>query len=211
MKATSYILYIIMFPNYKVYVGYTSRSLEERKKKHYESAKHEKINRTPIMNAIKKYNNQEVWHVIDTFSSLEEVHSAEIECIKILNSTDSNIGYNLSLGGDGVRHTALTKAKIGIGVRSVNKRRFSKKENIVKQSKALTKYWSSEKVREEASRKKGGKPFIVIDTNSGEILGEWQIQRLCAKDLGVSPGFINNVLKGRRVSKGKYTFKYRED
>jgi group I intron endonuclease len=197
-----------VFPNNKIYIGYTSKTLEDRKRKHYEHSKHEQTNRTPIMNALLKYSGQEEWTIIHQVDSMELAHKLEIEEIAKQNSTDISIGYNISRGGDGIRHTKLTKAKISIASTAVNKARFSDIKNVEKQSRALLTYWSDNSKRLTASIKAGGKPFVVYSID-GEKIGEWQSQRQCARDLNLSPGLVNNCLKKRRTH-SQYTFSFLE-
>jgi group I intron endonuclease len=203
-----FLLYKVTFPNAKIYIGYTSFSLTKRKQKHYEHAKHEKKHRTPIMNAIKKYSPLEQWEIIKEFTSLNEVHSAEIAFIKMTDSTNPNIGYNISAGGDGVKHTALTKAKISKASIIVNKLRFSNPINRKKQSLKLKEYWSKNDNKAKASLRRGTKPFYALNVKTGAIIGKWTSQAQCARDLHISACFISNVLAGRRIGKIKYTFKY---
>lgn len=206
----SFILYKVTFPNSKIYIGYTSKSMKKRKADHYYNATSYKKCRTPIMNAIKKFRPNEIWEILGQYKTLKEVHTAEIAAIALFNSTDLNIGYNISAGGAGIKHTPFTKAKIGEGSVLTNKKRFANPANVKKQSKALSAHWAKDDNKEKAAVKRGAKMFIVIDVASGVVIGEWLSQRKCARDLNVSPGWINNVLKGRRIGKRKYTFKYKE-
>lgn len=206
----NFILYKIVFPNNKVYIGYTSKSLEERKKKHLEHAKHEKLKRTSIMNALTKFHPKEQWVELAKVSSIEEAHKMEILLIQQYNATSPKLGYNISLGGDGIKHSELTKLKISKASTISNKRRFSDSKNIEKQSKALKKHWSNPDVKIKAAIKHGAKLFKAINLSTGEYLGIWLSQRECARTLKVSPGWINNILKKRRISK-TYSFSYVEE
>jgi group I intron endonuclease len=210
MAASEYTLYKIDFPNGKIYIGYTSQKLEKRQADHKYAAKSNKKGRTPIQNALAKFSGQEKWEVLATCSSIEEAYAAEIELIEAYNSTDPKVGYNVSRGGDGIRHTAYTKAKIGKGAILTNKNRFTDKNNVEKQSKALKARWAIPGAKQELAIKKGAKPFYIIDVESGSVLGEFLSQRECARHFDVSPGFINNCLKGRRVGTKKYTFRYKD-
>jgi len=201
-------IYKVLFPNNKIYIGYTSLPLAKRIKKHYEAAKHEKQKRTPIMNAIRKFQGQESWLVLEQVTSLELAHQREIHYIKTYDATNFNKGYNLSLGGDGIKHTAFTKAKIGKSSTKSNKMRFANPKNVKKQSDALKKYWSKNDAKLEASKRRGGKPFEVINQITGKKVGEFFSQRECARTLGISPGAINNCLQGRRTSCYGYIFKF---
>jgi group I intron endonuclease len=203
-----YTLYQITFPNGKIYIGYTSRSLEKRKRGHYQHARYKVQKRTPVMNALRKYEGKEQWKILAVFDTIDKVHAAEIATIAATNSTDPTVGYNVSLGGSGIKHTAYTKQKIGKGSIETNRRRFSKEENREKQSNALKARWAKPGAKLTAAVKRGAKKFYVIDTATRKVLGEWISQRACARQLGISPGFINNCLKKRRVGSTKYHFIY---
>jgi len=140
--------------------------------------------------------------------SLKEAHEKEISYIASWDATNPVNGYNVSRGGDGVRHTSYTKAKIGKASIGTNKKRFADPKNVIKQSKALSKYWAKEEVKLKASVKHGGKPFAVKDKRTDKIIGIWFSQRGCARDLGISPGIVNNCLKCRRTHCGIYIFEF---
>jgi group I intron endonuclease len=200
---------MITFPNNKVYIGYTSRSLKERLKRHNYDAFNRKTGRTAIMNAIRKFTGKEVCFVLEVVDTINIAHEREIAYIAERDSTKPEYGYNISRGGDGVKHTPYTKAKISKGAIVTNKRRFADSKNIKRQSEALSEYWAKEGTKLKASIKRGGKPFLVTDKNTGKLVGEWQSQRGCAKDLGISPSVINNCLKGRRTHCGNYIFNFK--
>ena len=121
----TYTLYKIIFPNGKIYIGYTSKELKKRQQGHKYDAKSKKLDRTPVMNALLKFEGKEIWEVLAFCSSIEEAHIAEIAFIAAYDSTNINIGYNVSRGGDGVKHTLYTKTKISKGAVITNKRRFA--------------------------------------------------------------------------------------
>ena len=53
--------------------------------------------------------------IIDYYSSEEELNQGEIYWIARFNSTDPNVGYNLTYGGEGVlgmRHSCETRRKM---------------------------------------------------------------------------------------------------
>ena len=137
--------------NNKIYVGLTTlKSAQHRFNKHVSEAKNSKENRY-FLNAITKYGKENFKvEQIDFAYTIEELKQKEINYIKLLNSTNKNIGYNLSLGGDGtpgvlkseetknnIREKALgrkvsdeTKLKMSI-TRKTNNTDFSKgKENL---------------------------------------------------------------------------------
>ncbi len=113
------IVYKAQFPNGKVYVGITTKTLEERISQHMGSLG----DGLPFHNAIRKYGKENViWEVIDTANSMENLNEKESRYIEYFNSfIKTNCGYNCTLGGGGsvgFVHTKETRAKIsaaGIG------------------------------------------------------------------------------------------------
>lgn len=105
-----YIYKITNTINGKVYIGQTyNRSIYERFKGHLKSAKptHPML----IDRAIYKYGKENfIVEQIDEANSLSELNEKEQYWIKFYNSTDRNIGYNLTTGGEG-GNTYLNKSK----------------------------------------------------------------------------------------------------
>lgn len=93
----------------KIYIGLTTRTVEERIREHLKDSK---IHKYPLYHAINKYgwNNFKV-EVIDTAETIQELNSKEEYWIKQLNCISPN-GYNLQTGGLSKRQSKETKAKI---------------------------------------------------------------------------------------------------
>jgi group I intron endonuclease len=90
--------------NGKVYIGKTSRGMEQRKKEHLNESSKNK-NNIVFHKAIRKYGiNSFKWEIIDSATNEEELNKKEQYWISIYNSyiqdKQSN-GYNMSLGGEG--------------------------------------------------------------------------------------------------------------
>lgn len=98
-------------PNNKVYIGITSKSMKKRLNTGYDHNVH-------FSRAIQKYG----WERISTnilFDNLteDEAKRIEIELIAKYNTTDPNVGYNVSIGGEShngcsFNHSDETKRKI---------------------------------------------------------------------------------------------------
>jgi group I intron endonuclease len=85
--------------NQKIYIGYTTRSLERRFNCHIVDSKNPKY---PIQRAIKKYGKANfAIEVIDFADSFEELCQKEILWIGRLDSMNPKVGYNLTKGGGG--------------------------------------------------------------------------------------------------------------
>jgi hypothetical protein len=94
----------------QIYIGQTTKTLEIRKKQHFNS-----LHLTsPFATALKKYAKEDfVWEVIKECSSLEELNSSEIELIAFYQSTVGDGNYNLAVGGGNFgTHTEESKLKI---------------------------------------------------------------------------------------------------
>ena len=94
--------------NFKVYVGQTTRTVEERFKEHTRSD-------YPIGRAIRKDGEEKFKkEIIFVCKSQEELNSKEIQAIAELKANDPQFGYNLTAGGEGgilgYSHTEETKS-----------------------------------------------------------------------------------------------------
>jgi len=112
--------------NGKVYIGYTTKTLEERKQAH----QHKANTKSNIhyfylfKQAIRKYGMESfIWETICKCVSIEECCEKEIHFIKEYNTISPN-GYNLTEGGNGGIASQEIKDKI---------------------SKSVKKYWSENK------------------------------------------------------------------
>lgn len=83
--------------NNKIYIGQTINSLKSRISQHYGDSKRHNYR---FCNALNKYNkNDFVWEIIEKCNSIEELNEREQFWIKYYDSTNKNIGYNLTTGG----------------------------------------------------------------------------------------------------------------
>ncbi len=116
-----YTVYMHVTPSGKVYIGVTSKDdVNDRfgsNGKHY---------RNQIFGrAIKKYGWDNIEHyIMRTDLTEEEAAQEEIRLIELYNATDSNYGYNKTLGGDisdfcGRHPTDDTRKRISEGVKKI--------------------------------------------------------------------------------------------
>lgn len=92
---------IINVLNNKIYIGKTTKSIEERFKDHIKESMLE-VNNSHLHAAIKKYTPENFKiEEIDFADSLYELNEKEKYWIKFYSSQDINIGYNIAKGGDG--------------------------------------------------------------------------------------------------------------
>ena len=94
-----YLVYKHTAPNGKVYIGITSSAAEDRWKNGHGYSR-----QSYFFKAIQKYGWENFTHEI-LYSDLEEQTAKDIEVrlIREYNSTNKDFGYNVTLGGDGMR------------------------------------------------------------------------------------------------------------
>lgn len=106
----NYLVYCAKFPNGKMYIGLTGKTLERRKSEHYKPRM-----KFAVHSAIKFYKGQETWEVLAYGLTKEEAAQKEIALIKELN-TKAPHGYNLTDGGEGTsghaENSLATKIKM---------------------------------------------------------------------------------------------------
>ena len=133
-----YIYKITNTINGKVYIGQTyNRSIEERFKGHVKCAKptHSML----IDRVIYKYGKENfIVEQIDEANSLSELNEKEQYWIKFYNSTDRNIGYNLTTGGEGGNtYLCKTEEELDEIKRKISIANFGKNNAMSKSIKAL--------------------------------------------------------------------------
>lgn len=101
--------------NGMIYVGQTTKTLEERKKGHEKDAIRQDRPTVRFHNALLYYGYDNFkWEVLQECSTQEELDYWEDYYIKELNCLDKKVGYNLKSGGKlGVVYTDEVKQKIG--------------------------------------------------------------------------------------------------
>lgn len=86
--------------NGKIYVGQTTKTLEQRLAKHWSEARCASRPNNYFHNALLKYGIENfIIEKLDTASSIEELNEKEYYWIEKLHSRDKDIGYNLMTGG----------------------------------------------------------------------------------------------------------------
>lgn len=102
-----YKIYKHTFPNKKVYIGLTCKSINDR------WSNGEGYKTQFVYKAIKKYGWENIKHeVIYYANTLDEANQKEMFYIKKYNSNNCKFGYNLTLGGDGVKGRKVTKKQL---------------------------------------------------------------------------------------------------
>ena len=174
--------------NGKIYIGKTIKSdIQKRLKEHYNFSS-KKGKKMMICEAIKKYGleNFEIESIYDGVDD-EDICKAEIRFIKLLNSTDSNVGYNMLSGGNGVVPTKELRRKIS--------------ERAKLRVGELNPFFGKSHSQEQKNKWKINRLGIStrktpISTNEKNKASE----RL--KELRKNPEFIDKMFKGRSYKKG---------
>ena len=179
------IIYKIVFPKGKHYIGLTTCNIKQRQREHKSAAK---AGTTPyvLYKALRKYNMVDTFELIeiDTAETKEELCKKEIYYIQDYNSfIGKGNGYNMTLGGEGNLGgicTDETREKISKGRIQYNKNNPEKvkqsqqkstethrlPENRQKMSEKKTQYFrdNPEKARENKERM----TMLFEDKNSSE-------------------------------------------
>ena len=105
-----YIYKVLNGLNGKVYIGKTN-DLDRRKVEHFSEATRDRRN-SHLYNAIRKYGEEHfTFHVVAEFQHEERAYEAERFLIAFFDSTNRRVGYNNTLGGDGVRPTSKERER----------------------------------------------------------------------------------------------------
>lgn len=111
-------------PRSKLYFGITSATFERRVSRHLSYARRDP-GKCKFHRAIRKYVQENFcWHIVDSVWSWEEACEAERFLIKTFDTTNDELGYNMTSGGEGSWGLALsddTKEKISSKLKSWHK------------------------------------------------------------------------------------------
>lgn len=221
----NYIVYKVTFPNNKVYIGITTKSLEFRKNKHFSELK--RNTNYKFHNALRKYKDTEIWEEFCYAFSWES--AKELEKYFIIYFDSLNNGYNSTEGGDGIlgfkfseeSKTKMRKPKANTeNMKKPKSEEHKRKLSESKKGNKLTKVTkqliskkikirnSSEDWQNSAAIKNGGKSFLVIEKQTNKHIGIWISQRKCARDLNLQQSHIIKCLKGKSLQHKGYLFIY---
>ena len=150
-KDVKLIIYkIINKINKKIYIGQTTRTLEERKK----SYKYEKGR--PIAHAIKKYGFENFdFQINDTATNMKDLNDKEEEWIEKTNARHKGIGYNIAFGGLNCLASKETKEKISKASSGSKNGFYGRKHTAETKEKFKhrSSWWYGKKHTEETKKK----------------------------------------------------------
>jgi group I intron endonuclease len=170
---------IINLINGKIYIGQTIRTIKERWRGHYSDAKIGKT--TVIATAIREHGKENFTiEQIDSATTQKELNEKEAYWISEFKSLNYQNGYNVLPMDHRVPMSDFIKE--------------------MNHKAALEKY--KEKFNVYKAVQKG-------EILKGELVGEWENQSVCAKDLNIiSPSDISAVLRGTISQSDGYIFEY---
>lgn len=224
-----YCIYLITFPNNKIYVGLT-KDLKKRIASHiyHRNAK----TKRPIYHAMNKYKDSHSVEVLENNLDIEHAEFLEKYYIKNYDSTNLNNGYNLSPGGNAGSIMSEDGKKIWkqkmqkhynnpVYIRKItehtNSKEHREKMNIGFRKfleKNPTFYKETNKnrfpklsARIKRAKSMGGKPFICVET--GEV---FDFLNQAAVRFNVDKRRIHSILtKKRKTIFKQYSFEYTKE
>jgi len=188
--------------NNRVYIGITTKTLEERKNGHICWSKH-KTRKYIFHKALRKYGiDNFIFEKIDEFIGNEDACKKERFYVDKYNSFYKNgFGYNMTLGGEGVlghkfNHTEETKKRISLSMAGTTK--SDEVKNNMKLGQAKRNMWYKCIVTDKTKKKislalKGKKrknpmsdetKMKLRDSNTGKKLSKETIEKIRESNTG---------------------------
>lgn len=222
----------------KAYVGYTSKSMEERWNEHVSLANDDRstVKKRAFQNAIKKYGKESFVHEVLIKDIEEHVDACEneIRLIEEHRTLEPN-GYNQTKGGDGVklneegreRHRIATKKALNDPVirqrylegirRSHSTPEFLEKNRAaqrIAQRRPDVIEKKRRKMLEHVSNPEYRSPVsrsVVQLTLTGEFVAKFSSAREASTKTGCNYSKITEVARGLRKKTGGFTWRYDEN
>ena len=171
--------------NDKLYIGQTTRSLNDRIHDYYNESKYPNSHRhRPISDAMNKYGFDNFHFEIleDNITDRETLDILEKEYIEKFDTCDPSKGYNLERGGNSAgKHSEETRRKIGDAQRGEKNHMYGKTGSDNPTSKA------------------------VIDLTTGL---EYESAMEAARNLDLNFSHVCASCRGTRASTGGHIFRY---
>lgn len=195
----------------EVYIGVTTKSIEERQKDHIQKSK--KGVGGYFQEAIGTYSPDAfIWEQIDTANSLDEL--AEKEKDYILKYGSNTIGYNSDSGGGFKKtvHQYDLNGKLVASYNSLNEIKISNKRRIsnacINGNQHNGYYWSY--IQHDTLLPKKDSRFKKVSQYdiSNNFLKEYESVAEASRMTGVSKTCISRCCRGERESSGGFIWKY---
>lgn len=203
--------------DHKIYIGATTKSIEERRKDHLKKSKKGKS--YAFQNAIGTYGVDAFkWEQIDTATTTDELAKKEKEYILEYNSKEE--GYN-SDGGGGIQKTVYQYDTIT--GKLINKySNLTDAGNVINITKqhlsnvclSVNKYyrgfyWSYDFVEKFISLKDNRKKKVYQYNIQGEFIKEYNSVSEASKQSGCNKSSIAKVCRKERKSSGGFKWEYK--
>jgi len=201
--------------NGKIYIGITNQGVATRWYKHVSDANSDSI--FPIHNAIRKYGKEnfqiETIHLLSEDCDYEDLKNYERFWIAHYDSYNREIGYNLTLGGDGTFgrfHSEETRDKIR--QKAIGRKRSE--ESVEKQKQTIKRNGYSKEIlniRSENGRRT--RKAVLQLSITGDLINEFSSISEAAQEIGLDRRTINSVLtnsKPNHVTAGGFKWEYKE-
>lgn len=199
-------------PSGKIYIG-QSKNLERRKKEFLLNPFKQEYNKwnTPIDKARRKYPDFTQWkYEIIIVCEPEQLDELEMKYIELYDSTNSRIGYNSTLGGDGAKGVPWGSPKQIEGAKNKDIRGENNPMYGKHHTQDVKDYISSiNKGRKLTKEQKLQKSKPVIEyTKDGYMLKTWDSATDAAEFYGVNKACIGRVCMGKKKSTCEHLWKY---
>lgn len=227
----SYIIYKLIFPNGKIYIGQTSKEFDFYMKNYKNNSYNKNLKRynNPIYRAIRKYGWNNIKKEILFTTSAEFVDELETKMIAEHNATDNKVGYNILKEAKtmrGFRHSEETKRKIrekNIQTNSGKNHPFFGKHHTEETKQKMKKPKTDEhKINLSKSKlnKKQTKEHIqnrirIIQKSvdafiykTGEFVGTFESIKQAGEKLKINKSNISAILNNRQKTANGISFKY---
>ena len=213
-------------PSGKVYVGITSKEVNERwlNGRGYQRNEH-------FWSAIKKYGWDNISHeILEVNLTREQAGEAEKRYIEMFQAADQSKGYNLTFGGElGAKHTEASRKKLSesrkgqrynVGVPFTEERKRHMREHHAdvsgEKNPNFGKKWTKEQLEIRQShrvyKRRGenptAKPILQLDMN-GNLVKRWDcIADACEVYCRTS---IKDCLRGKYKQHRGYQWRYENE
>ena len=162
-----------------------------------------------IDNAREKYNSKELWsYEILQECTKEQLDELEMKYIKELDSTNSRIGYNSTIGGDGTKGVAWGSEKQKQAIKNRRTYKGSDNPNYGKHLSEEAKKRISEVAKGRKPKNLPTKPVIQLTLDNKEIK-TWDSITDAAKFLGCDKSLIMRVCQGKTKTAKGFHWKYK--
>ncbi len=195
-----YRVYKLTFPDGMIYVGMTKQSIKTRV---YSGYRHNQN----MCNAIAKYGMSNIQ--MDTLAdnlTVQEADKLEIYYIQKYNSTNPDVGYNISRGGIqawlGLHHSEASRKKMSLS----GKGKHSGKNNA-NFGKVRTK---AERERDRIRHTPYMHPIVQFD-KFGNFIANHESVSAGARSVGTSTRNIRMCLTGKSKTACGYVWKYKKE